>query len=121
MDFFKKKKATPINSRELAKQIKALEERIEDISQEFSSFKKGMRKAVTKVSVVRYNPFREIGGDLSFSLALLDQDNSGVVVTSHYGREGNRVYAKSIEKGKSQHSLSQEEENALEQAMNSDG
>ncbi|MCH7604569.1 DUF4446 family protein [Patescibacteria group bacterium] len=118
MDFFKKKKkTTPINSRELAKQIKSLEERIESISQEFSLFKERMRKAVTKVSVVRYNPFREIGGNLSFSIVLLDQDDNGVVVTSHYGRDGNRMYSKQIEKGKSEHSLSQEEEKALEQAM----
>ena len=76
-----------------------------------------MGKAVTKVGIVRYNPFKDIGGDQSFSIALLDDSDSGIVVTSHYGRDANRVYAKPLEKGKSKYSLSQEEEQAIAEAL----
>jgi hypothetical protein len=71
-------------------------------------------KGVHKVGVVRFNPFRDIGGDQSFSVALLDADDSGVVFSSLYSRDGVRVYAKSIlnrESGK--YPLTQEEQEAI--------
>ncbi|MDZ4231919.1 MAG: DUF4446 family protein, partial [Candidatus Pacearchaeota archaeon] len=75
-----------------------------------------MRQAVSRVGLVRFNPFHEIGGNQSFSLALLNEDTNGVVVTSHYGRESNRVYGKRIVKGKAESSLSEEEEKAIQAA-----
>ncbi len=66
--------------------------------------------------MVRFNPFKEIGGDQSFSIALLDSNNDGIVITSLYGREGNRVFGKPIKNGKSRYLLSGEEKKAIEQA-----
>ncbi len=72
---------------------------------------------IQKVGVVRFNPFKEIGGDHSFSLALLDGKDTGVVITCLHTRERTRVYMKAIQKGKSGHELSDEEKKALKEAQ----
>ena len=118
MEFFKKKrKRKQVSTKELEKQLKLLEEKLGTVTEELASFKEAMKKAVTKVGIIRYNPFKDIGGNQSFSVALLDANDSGVVVTSHYGRDVNRIYAKPIHKGKPEYSLSQEEEQAVEKAL----
>jgi len=72
---------------------------------------------VQKVGVVRFNPFKEIGGDHSFSLALLNAKDSGVVLTCLHTRERTRVYMKAIKTGKGEHELSDEEKKALKEAQ----
>jgi len=72
--------------------------------------------AVQKVGVVRFNPFGDGGGNFSFSLALLDSHNSGVVITSMYGRQQNRIYSKKIDSGKSESALTEEEQQAVVRA-----
>ena len=74
-------------------------------------------KSIHKVGIVRFNPFRSVGGEQSFSVAFLDAHNSGVVITSLYGQEDSRTYAKPIVSGSSVHNLSREERAALEKAM----
>lgn len=71
---------------------------------------------VQKVGLIRFNPFRETGGDHSFSIALLDGKDTGVVLTGLHTRERTRVYAKAINKGKSEHELSNEEKKAFTKA-----
>ena len=56
---------------------------------------------VQKIGIVRYNAFKDTGSDLSFALALLDEDNTGVVMNGIYSREMSNIYAKPVEKGKS--------------------
>lgn len=73
--------------------------------------------SIQKIAVVRFNPFGDVGGDQSFSLAMLDGHDSGLVLTSIHGRGGTRVYAKPIDYGKSKYSLSQEEKKALAGAI----
>ncbi|MGN7470079.1 DUF4446 family protein [Brevibacillus sp. SAFN-007a] len=72
-----------------------------------------------KVAVIRYNAFGDVGSDLSFSLAMLDDAQNGVVITSIFGREESRVYAKPIEAGTSTYHLSEEEQAAIKKAMTS--
>ncbi len=72
---------------------------------------------VQKVGLVRFNPFKEIGGDHSFSLALLDGKETGVVITGLHTRERTRVYMKAIKAGRGEHELSEEERKALEKAL----
>jgi hypothetical protein len=69
--------------------------------------------AIQKLGIVRFNPFKEVGSDQSFSVAFLDDNDNGVVITSHYSREGNRVYGKPIKSGESGYSLSKEEIDAI--------
>ena len=76
------------------------------------------RGFIQKVGVVRFNPFADTGGDQSFSLALLDGNDNGIILTSFYARTGVRWYIKTIRKGKGiEHELSQEEKEALKKAL----
>jgi hypothetical protein len=72
--------------------------------------------AVQQVGLVRFNAFSDSGGELSFALALLDAAGSGVVISSLYGRDEARVYAKPIVAGQSTFPLSSEETAALAEA-----
>jgi hypothetical protein len=72
--------------------------------------------ASQKISIVRFNPFGDTGGDQSFVLAVLDAHDSGYVITSIHGREGTRVYVKPVDDGKSKYPLSDEEKQALSRA-----
>lgn len=75
------------------------------------------RKAVQRVGLVRFNPFEDTGGNQSFALALLDINGDGVVVSSLHARALTRVYGKAIKGGKSEAALSDEESQALSEAM----
>lgn len=70
-----------------------------------------------RIGIVRFNPFQDSGGDQSFSIAWLDDEANGVVLSSLHHREGTRVYAKPIEGGQSSYTLSNEEQAALKQAI----
>ena len=113
---FGKKKNQTGAIKELVKQIHSLEERLEKNSNSIVALEEAHEKAVSKIGLVRFNPFGEIGGDQSFSVALLNNEDSGIVITSHYGKEMQRVYAKPIKEGKSEYSLSTEEEEAIKKA-----
>lgn len=71
------------------------------------------KKSVQRVGIVRFNAFSDTGGDLSYALALLDQEGNGVVISSIYGRDDARTYAKPLKQGKSSYQLSTEEEKAI--------
>lgn len=114
--FFRENKREPVNLKEVLEYLKKLEKNHEKISREFEEFKEKSRKNLQKVGIVRFNPFKEIGGEQSFSIAVLDANDNGIVITSHYGREANRVYAKPIEKGTSKYQLSKEENEAISEA-----
>jgi hypothetical protein len=110
---FQKKKKETSASKELGKQVKALQERLEKTNAELADLKKAYVKAIARVGIVRFNPFGDIGGNQSFCVALLDSEDSGIVITSHYGKDVQRLYAKPIVKGKSEYALSGEEHEAL--------
>lgn len=118
MEIFKKKPkdSLPKSFEEALKSIRNLEDKVELLSSEIDILKRKGSFHIQKVGIIRFNPFKEIGGDQSFSAALLDENDSGVVITSLYGRDDNRVYGKAIEKGKSEYALSEEENKAIEKA-----
>lgn len=74
-----------------------------------------MRKG--RVGLVRYDAFADVGGESSFSLALLDDAGDGVVVTSIVGREEGRIYCKGIIEGRPERALSDEERSAIAVAL----
>jgi hypothetical protein len=91
---------------------------IAKIAQEISQLGTLTKLSFQKSSLVRYNPFEDTGGDQSFVIALLNGNNSGVVVSSLHSRTGTRVYAKQIVNGKAaSHELSKEEREAIEKAI----
>ena len=70
-------------------------------------------RSIQKVGVVRFNPFKETGGNQSFSIALLDSKDNGLVISSLFTRQGTRIYAKPVKNGKSTYQLSKEELEAI--------
>ena len=74
-------------------------------------------KALTRVAVVRFRAFEDMGSDVSYAVAMLDSHNNGVVMSSIFAREDSRSYVKPISEGRSQYALTEEEADALHQAM----
>ena len=72
-----------------------------------------------KLALLRFNPFGEVGGDHSFSLAILDGQNTGIILTGLHARDRTRMYVKPVKKGKSKLELSKEETKVLETARKS--
>jgi hypothetical protein len=116
--FFNGKKASDLEG-VLFEEIKRLKKAESDIKQLFKSSKvleKMASQSIQKVGVVRFNPFKETGGDQSFAIALLNSQDNGLVISSLYTRQGTRVYSKPIEAGQSKYPLSKEEIEALKKA-----
>lgn len=88
---------------------------IEDM---YSTIENKVNNCIQKHSVVRYRAFDDVGSDLSFSIALLDDKNDGVVITGIYGRTECTTFAKPIENGISKYDLSDEEKVAIKNAIN---
>lgn len=76
-----------------------------------------LQTAITRVGVVRFRAFEDMGSDLSYAVALLDSHNDGVVLSSIFGREDSRSYVKPIENGTSSYTMTEEEQQALKEAM----
>ena len=77
-----------------------------------------MNDCIQKVGIVRYSAYRDTGSDLSFAVALLDNNNDGIVFNGIYSRELSNIYAKPVEKGKSTYKLIDEEIEAINKAIN---
>lgn len=90
---------------------------IDELAGFVAKMHKTQQMALSKISLVRFNPFGDTGGDQSFCLAILDHDDSGFVISGVHARSGTRVYAKDIIHGESKHHMSKEETKALKQAM----
>lgn len=118
-NFSKKDKKEPESIKELLESFKKLENNFESISEELREIKNKMRLSVQKVGIIRFNPFKEVGSNQSFSIALLNEENDGFVITSLYERERCRVYGKPIKSGQSEYSLSEDEKKAVEEAKSS--
>ena len=106
----------------LLSQSEKNDELVKRLKEAFSKIKKLeniSEKTIQKTGVVRFNPFNDLGGNQSFVIALLDNENSGFVISSLFVKEGNRVYAKAIRNGKSDHLLFDEEKEAIERAIRS--
>lgn len=92
-------------------------EQIETLHRAAATLNGAVARSVQCVGIVRYNPFQETGGDQSFALALLTPSGDGVVISSLHTRTATRFYAKPVKAGNSPLSLSDEELQAVHQAM----
>ena len=102
---------------EQLKRMRGIEENIKKLFKKSKDLRQICDISITKVGVIRFNPFSDTGGDQSFAIALLDSKNNGLVLSSLYTRDGNRIYTKPIEKGASTYHLSKEEEEAIKKAI----
>jgi hypothetical protein len=112
-DFFKEKRESNNNSKELKERLERLEKEIDNLKMEVERLEKINVSNIQKIGLVRFNPFEDLGGDQSFSLALLDGNDNGIVITSLFLKEGNRIYSKLIENGNSKYKLTPEEKLAI--------
>ena len=98
--------------------IETLDSDLHGIYGAMNDLRQIVRRSVYKKGILRYNPFKDLGGDQSFAIALLDGDHNGVVISSLHTREGTRVYAKPVSRGTSEtHQLSDEERQVITQAI----
>ena len=98
------------NEKKLVKSLSETDKKVEGLL--FSS-----QFYIQKIGLVRFNPFNDTGGDQSFILALIDDKDSGVVISGLHTRNGTRWYAKKIENGKGvEHELSEDEIKAIRSA-----
>lgn len=113
------------------KDVKSLEKQLEKIvednrylltlsddnKQDIRNIKKEMEFSFNKVGIVKYDAFKQMGGMLSFSIALLNEKNDGFILNSVHSSEGCYTYVKEIKMGMCDLELSNEEKSALSQAM----
>lgn len=92
-------------------------EEIKRIKEHISKLREISKVSFQKYAMVRFNPFQEVGSDQSFCIALLDAENNGFVMTSHFGRDFNKIYSKPVVAGRSDYSLSKEEEVVIAKAV----
>lgn len=95
------------------KQLQETQAELDALKKEHAKLTGQVRSCIQKVRMVRYDAFDAMGGKLSYSLLLADAEDNGVILSSIYGRDDNRCYAKELCGGKSQIKLAEEEEQLL--------
>ena len=101
----------------LTRELRAVSEQVGRVESGLAELRGPLQSCIRHVGVVRYDAFRDMGGHMSFSLALLDPRQNGVVLSILNGRDGSRGYAKAVQGGRSTSPLSEEEQEALAQAL----
>lgn len=97
--------------------LDALQGDTSTLREEVNVVREDLRHTVRRVSLMRYDAFPDVGGRMSFSVALLGDDCDGIVMTAINGRQETRVYAKRVVGGESEQDLSPEERQAINQAL----
>src|SRR5438046_7028073 len=103
------------------RRLDTVAERVAALNRLHHEFEGLAQHSIQKVGVVRFNPFADTGGDQSFAVALLDAEGNGVVLSSLHGRADTRIFAKSVQAGRSKHALSDEEQDAIRKALSPAG
>jgi len=96
---------------------KDFESKIEELQKRIEQLERESKLVIKKVYAKKYNAFKDMGGDLSFSLVLLNDNDNGMLITSIFGRDENRIYLKPVEAGKTGYALSPEEREVLTKAL----
>ena len=91
--------------------------RVDELEGQQTELREAMRRTIQRVGLVRFNPFSDTGGDQSFSIALLDGEGDGLVVSSLFSRNDTRVFAKPVQRGQSKYHLTEEEQQAISLAQ----
>lgn len=97
--------------------VKTMDEDIQELFEVSNRIYALAERSLHKSSVMRFNPFKEVGGNQSFAVALLDGKKNGVVISSLHTREGTRVYAKPVKHGEADgYPLTEEEKRVINEA-----
>ena len=90
---------------------------VEKVAGRTTALEADIKLSLGRIGLVRYNPFEETGGNQSFALAVIDANGDGFVVSSLHARQATRVYGKAVNRGAAETALSDEESEALRQAL----
>ena len=99
-------------------EMERIEENHKILDEEMGRLKDKLQLSYSKMHILKYNAFKEMGGETSFAIALLDHKNNGIVLNAMSNRYGSYMYAKEIKDGHSEVALSKEEQIVLEDCMN---
>lgn len=104
---------------EVIKQIDLSKKDVDILKNRCDKIEKNGLLHIQKIGLLRFNPFKDTGGDQSFILSLIDANDTGVVISGLYSRSGTRWYAKRVVEGRGiEHELSDEEKKAIKEAKN---
>lgn len=95
--------------------VASIKSKTNEIERQLDALGQRMAKKVDTPMIRRYNAFSEVGNDLSYSVALLDEHQNGVVLTSIYGRNDSNTYGKPVQNGQSDYALTEEEKEAIQE------
>ncbi len=116
------------NGKDIREDLEKYVDRVADLESGLSEtnvYCKGLEKqlntCIQKIGIVRYNAYKDTGSDLSFTVALLDEKDNGVVFNGIYSREMSNIYAKPVIGGKSNYTMTEEENEAVVRAINDKG
>lgn len=101
-------------------QMEKLESSYQDAEVKMDKALSGITSTFHKLGIVKYDAFKKMGGNLSFALCLLDDNNNGFILNTMHGRESSYTYIKEIENGTAYSTLGEEEKQALQKAISSD-
>lgn len=103
--------------------LKKYIEDVENVDKENKEIEKYCQKlddsvscCIHKIGLVRYNAYKDTGSNLSFALAMLDDNNNGIVFNGIYARDSSNIYCKTVKNGVSEYAVSDEEKEAIEKA-----
>ncbi len=102
----------------IGQKIKNLQEKQQETIENIKQISEILNTSFKKIGVIRFDSTGDDGGNLSFSIALLNSHNSGIIITSLHGRQHNRIYCKQVENSEVIQTLSNEEQQALQTALN---
>lgn len=115
-----RKLTADIDKKDFASVLAKIKESLKDIDQDVASVESAIQQLqikikphIQKLGFVRYNPFGDTGGDQSFCICLLDQNDNGIMITSLHTRNQTRLYAKQVSAGKNQEGFEFSKEEAL--------
>ena len=101
------------------KQMNEIQKDYEETKGDIEETLQELKSTFHKMGIVKYDAFKEMGGNLSFTLCLLDDMNTGFILNTMHGRDSSYTYIKEIIKGEAYATLGEEEKEALEKAINS--
>lgn len=100
-------------------ELKIIKKENNELKNYYNKLDNKVAKCTQKIGLVRYSAFKDTGSDLSFALALLNEENTGIVLNGIYSMEMSNIFSKPVEKGISTYTLSEEEKQAINKAINS--
>lgn len=101
----------------LKKECQGLKEELKEEKHKLNRFMRKEQRAIKKVKLIKYNAFETQGGNVSYALALLNEENTGVIINSIHSTDFSFSYAKEVLKGRVNQVLSKEEESVLQKAI----